>query len=187
MAPRIKRGGKRIRDATGRTRKQDCCCGTAYDCTQWNNSTIRSGISFNAEIDGLTIGTENCANCGTISLSRILAYSAGGTCSGGPSSWCHSHTLSCSSSGCFGGCCDAIFINIGCFGDTLTFTGSLQLCTCGTCTDKAWTINYTGSISAIAFESGDEITLSYSSFGSASSICLPVGYAASSMRVSFSI
>ena len=167
---------------------EDCCCeGEALPCLSWNNGGVRASITMNVEIDNLTIGGGGCANCGTISTSRILTYT---TCAGFASEWCHSHTIGCNCTSASGGaCCDIVRVDVFCNSGSgiLSITGRMLATQCSTSSTADWHIVWAGTILSSAWTEGSEVSLPFSVLLASGGICSPTAYLTSVMRVSFSI
>lgn len=151
---------------------EDCCCGgEALICSQWNNSSVRAAITMHYTFDGLTIGTNNCGNCGTIPLTGSLPPDLVG--------WSDSASLLC------GAYRWGIGVRFTCVGETLSLLGTIQVINTSFPTTDVWQIQYTLTLPASDFSEGDEVTLAFSAYnvGTNPMACTPSGYSTSTMQL----
>ncbi len=189
---RTRRGGKRLRAGSGRTRKQDCCCSEPVTCSNVNDTTWRSAREVSVEVFGLTIGSGCSGACATVPTSGVLPYSLGIGGSGCSMDWGLTASLGCvSCGGDIKFTCRYNFIaEIRCF--TLTNNVRIRIFNsvsggafnCGSPTARAWDITWEVEIPIADFFLGTEYTAAFVlRQDGASIICNPTGHATSYCKV----
>ena len=159
----------------------DCCCeGTAPTCSEWNNTTVRSGIEFGYEVGGITINPFFGCSCSGVPLSGIATYNG---CVSGANDWCRRYTLNCN------GLCVFFGVRLGCSGGLVTINADLSSTACSNGTIGGtfdWNINFRRIIAETSFLPNTSYDMPWLfSFVSASSRCQPAGHASATLTLSY--